>query len=159
MTTPKEGSALARFIRWVMRDTRYHALYPCTVEAQAADGSLDLTPDDESIRGTGLGAVQIRHGLPGVRVKVKQGARLLVGFEAGDPNRPFASLWEPGAIEEISVDGGTQPVTRQGDSVTVFWPPSVAVVGTTPAGPFTGTMTITSAASGIVDTGAENFKA
>ena len=155
----KEGSALARFIRWVMRDTRYHALYACTVESQAADGSLDLTPDDEELRGTGMQAVPIRHGLPGVRVKVKRGARLLVGFEAGDPTRPFASLWEPGAIEEISIDGGDQPVTRKGDPVTVFWPPSVTVVGTTPAGPFTGTMTITSAASGLVDDGAPNFKA
>jgi hypothetical protein len=157
--TTRESSRLERFIRWVMRDTRYHALYPCTVESQASDGSLDLTPDDESIRGTGLQAVPIRHGLPGVRVKVKQGARLLVGFEAGDPSRPFASFWEPGAIEEISVDGGDQPVSRKGDPVTVFWPPSVAVTGTTPVGAFVGTMTITSAASGLIDDGAANFKA
>lgn len=155
----KEGASLERFIRWVMRDTKYHALYPCTVEGQAADGTLDLTPDDAAIRGTGTQNVKIRHGLPGVRVKVKQGARILLGFEAGDPKRPFASLWEPGAIEEISVDGGTQPVSRAGDACTVFWPPQVSVVGTTPAGPFVGTMTITSSSSALIDTGAENFKA
>lgn len=142
-----------------MRDARYHALYPCTVEAQAADGTLDLTPDDEKIRGTGLQAVTIRHGLPGITVKVKAGARLLLGFEAGDPKRPFAALWEPGAIEEISVDGGNQPVTRKGDAVTVFWPPSVPVVGVTPVGAFTGTMTITTPGSGLVEDGAANFKA
>jgi len=152
-------SALAKFIRFVMRDTRYHALYPCTVEAQAADGTLDLTPDDEAIRGTGLQAVPIRHGLPGVRVKVKQGARLLLGFEAGDPTRPFAALWEPGAIEEISIDGGTKPVARAGDAATCFWPPSVAVTGTTPVGAFVGTMTITSPAPAILAAGAPRFKA
>jgi hypothetical protein len=142
-----------------MRDTRYHKLYPCTVEAQAADGTLDLTPDDESVRGTGTQSVQIRHGLPGVTVKVKKGARLLLGFEAGNPERPFASLWEPGAIEEISIDGGDKPVAREGDAVTCFWPPSVPVTGTLGGVPFAGTMTITSPAPGIIDTGAERFKA
>lgn len=154
-----KDSPLAKFIRWVMRDTKFHALYPCTVEAQAADGALDLTPDDDAIRGTGLQAVPIRHGLPGVTVKVKQGARLLVGFETGDPTRPFAALWEPGAIEEISIDGGTKPVCREGDSGTCFWPPSVPVVGTTPVGFFTGTMTITSPAPAIFTAGAKRLKA
>lgn len=142
-----------------MRDTRFHALYPCTVEAQAEDGSLDLTPDDEKIRGTGTQSVQIRHGLPGVRVKVKAGARILLGFEAGDPRRPFAALWEPGAIEEISIDGGTKPVCREGDSATVFWPPAVPVLGTTPLGAFAGTMTITSPSTALFDTGAAGLKA
>jgi hypothetical protein len=110
------------------------------------------------MRGDGLAKVPIRHGLPGVTVKVKQGARLLLGFEAGDPRRPYASLWEPGAIEEISIDGGDQPIARAGDPVTVFWPPSVPVVLTSPTGVFTGTMTITTAASGLIDDGAQRFK-
>jgi hypothetical protein len=155
----KFDKTLTRFIRWVMRDTRYHKQYPCTVESQDAAGLLDLTPDDAAMRGDGLGKVAIRHGLPGVTVKVKQGARLLLGFEAGDPRRPYASLWEPGAIEEISIDGGTKPVCREGDSGTCFWPPSVPVVGTTPAGPFAGTMTITSPAPAIFTSGAPRFKA
>lgn len=153
------GKSLAAFIRWVMRDTRYHAQYPCTVERQADDGTLDLTPDDEAIRGGGLQAVPIRHGLPGFRVKVKAGARLLLGFEAGDPARPYASLWEPGAVDEIAFDNGDRPIARDGDPVTVFFPPTVPVVGVTPVGAFTGTMTITTSASGLIDGGATGFKA
>lgn len=136
---------LERFIRWVMRDTKFHALYPCTVERQDANGLLELTPDDASIRGTGLAAVPIRHGLPGFTVKVKSGARLLLGFEAGDPRRPYAALWEPGAVEEISFDGGDKPVARSFDTASVFFPPNLLITGgLVGAFPFTGTITITS---------------
>lgn len=152
------GEALARFIRWVMRDTKFHALYPCVVERQDSNGLLDLTPDDESIRGNGFQNVPIRHGLPGFKVKVKQGARLLLGFEAGDPRRPFAALWEPGAVEEIIFNDGDAPVAHEGAPVTVFWPPAVPVILVTPLGPFTGTITITSAASGLIDGGRDDFK-
>lgn len=139
------SDALERFIRWVTRDTKYHALYPCTVERQDANGLLELTPDDEAMRGGGLGEVPIRHGLPGFTVKVKAGARVLLGFEAGDPKRPYAALWEPGAVDEISFDGGTNPVACDGDTGTVFFPPALVITGgLVGAFPFTGTITITS---------------
>lgn len=138
-------SALERFIRRVMGFTKYHALYPCTVESQDGNGLLDLTPDDEAIRGTGLGEVPIRHGLPGFTVKVKAGARVLLGFEAGDPKRPYAALWEPGSVEEIIFDGGDKPVARSFDTASVFFPPSLLITGgLVGAFPFTGTITITS---------------
>lgn len=151
--------ALERFVRWVMRDTRYHALYPATVERQDANGLLDLTPDDDAIRGTGLGAVPIRHGLPGFTVKVAKGARVLLGFEAGDPKRPYAALWEPGSVIEISFNGGTKPVARRGDSATVFFPPSLLVTGTLGPFPFTGTITITSPGVAMIDNGAPGLLA
>jgi hypothetical protein len=145
------SEALKRVIRAVMRDTRFHKLYPCTVESQDANGLLDLTPDDQELRGTGLGAVPIRHGLPGFTVKVKSGARLLLGFEAGDPKRPYAALWEPGAVEEIVFDSGTNPVACDGDSATVFFPPALLITGgLVGAFPFTGTITITSPGVGLI---------
>jgi hypothetical protein len=145
------SEALKRVIRAVMRDTRFHKLYPCTVERQDANGLLELTPDDEEIRGTGLAAVPIRHGLPGFTVKVKSGARLLLGFEAGDRKRPYAALWEPGAVEEIVFDGGTNPVACDGDSATVFFPPALVITGgLVGAFPFTGTITITSPGVGLI---------
>lgn len=157
MSDPRE--ALASFIRWVMRDTRYHALYAATVEGQAADDTLDLRPDDESIRGQGLSGVPIRHGLPGVRVRVGAGARVKLGFENGDPAKPYAALWEPGAIESLEFDGGTRQVARVGDPVTVFFPPTLTVTGTLLGGAFAGVITITSPGVGIIDSGAARVKA
>ncbi len=147
-------AAFAEIVRFVMRDTRYHQMYPCEVQGQSADATtLDLLPDDEEIRGTGLSGVPLRHGLPGITVRVPRGARVRLGFAAGDPTRPYAALWEPGTIESISFDGGTKPIARVGDSVTCFWPPSVPFIGTLAGMPFTGTMTITSPAPGIIGSG------
>lgn len=150
---------LARFIRWVMRDVRYHKLYPSTVQSQDGFGPVSLTPDDEEIRGQGLDAVTLWHGLPGVEVKVKPGARVLLGFHAGDPARPYAKLWESGSIEELRFDGGTQPLAREGDPVTVYWPPEMICKGTVPAGAFVGTMTITTPGGGMIDKGSDRVKA
>ena len=154
-------SSLEAFIRLVMRDTVYHRVYPCSVQGQSSDlKTLDLLPDDAEIRGTGLQSVPIRHGLPGVEVKVPVGARVLLGFEAGDPERPYAALWEPGSIEQIIFDGGTKPIARKGDAVTCFWPPSVPIVGTVgPAVLTGGLITITSPASGVITSGADGVLA
>src|SRR5512133_210126 len=73
----------------------YQALYPCTVVAQDGLGRLDLLPDDAKIRGTGFQGVPILSGLPGFVSTVAPGARVLLGFRGGDPQRPFAALWEP----------------------------------------------------------------
>lgn len=85
----------ARLVRWVMRDAVYQRLYPARVVGQAPGGGrLDLLPDDERIRGVGTQGVPIRHGLPGVSVEVPVGARVMLGFEEGNPAKPYAALWE-----------------------------------------------------------------
>lgn len=110
------------------------ALYPATVAAQGDDGSVDLRPDDARW-GQGLAAVPVRHGLPGVTVRVRVGARVLLGFEAGDVRRPYCSLWEPGSLEALTIEASVKlflqapsviaaqteesarPVARRGDLV------------------------------------------
>ncbi len=112
------------------------ALYPARVVSQQDDGTLDVKPDDTRW-GPGLSRVPVRHGLPGVSVRVRQGARILVGFEGGDITRPFASLWEPGSLDTLTVEasvklllkapsvvaaeveGDARPVARVGDLVKV----------------------------------------
>jgi hypothetical protein len=120
--------ALAAFIRWVMRDVTYHRLYPATVQRQDTDGTLDLYPEDPAIQGTGLSKVRIRHGLPGVTVKVPTGANVLLGFENGDPAKPYAALWNSGSVTEIVFDNGTQAIARQNDTVRVTVPPGTFLV-------------------------------
>ncbi|MBA2724292.1 MAG: hypothetical protein H0U56_15670 [Methylibium sp.] len=119
---------LARFIRWVMRDVTYSKFYPCEVQRQDAEGLVDLLPDDESIRGSGLAGIQLRHGLPGWTVQVATGARVLLGFDNGDPRKPYAALWEPGSVLGISFDGGSRPVTHLGALVTCGGPGTVVTL-------------------------------
>lgn len=71
----------------------YSQWYPARVIAQAADGSLELYPDDETIRGNGLTHVPLRHGLPGCTVELGEGARVLLFFEGGAPTAPAAALF------------------------------------------------------------------
>jgi hypothetical protein len=82
----------------------YGRLYPAKVIAQNGDGSLELYPDDELVRGSGISQVPIRHGLPGVTVKVNAGARVALFFENGDPKKPAVALWPDGSsCKEISI--------------------------------------------------------
>lgn len=105
----------------------YLATYPCKVLAQAADGSLELQP--ETARLPGLVAVPIRYGVPGVRAKVKVGARVGLSFEGGSPSAPVATIWDAGVIEELTVTAnnvrladGDMPLARRGDLVVVQMP-------------------------------------
>lgn len=95
----------------------YHAMYPCTVVAQ--DGNeLELLPDDAKVRGFGVGSVPIKPGAPGYEFEVPEGARVLLGFEAGDPSRPYCSLWESATdVDTITFDGGSEDIARTNDSV------------------------------------------
>jgi hypothetical protein len=99
----------------------YHALYPCTVMRQAADGTLDLVPDDARVRGSGCQGIRIRHGLPGFECTVPVSTRVLLGFEAGDPKRPYAMAWDVGSVTTVTFDSGTEDVARTGDSAGEFY--------------------------------------
>lgn len=154
------SAALKSFVEWVTRDRVYLANYPSTVERDHGDNHLDLRPDDERVAGTGLSRVPIRHGLPGVTCRVRVGSRVLLGFEAGDPRKPYAHCWDPGSIESVSFDGGEAAVARIGDAVAVYWPASVTIAGTiTGVGAMTGTMTIGTQSAGVIQSGAARVRA
>lgn len=143
--------SLAKFIRWVMRDVRYLGTYACTVQGQTGS-LLDVLPDDPDMAGRGLSGVPIRHGLPGCTVQVRTGARVLLAFENGDPTKPYVALWAEGDITSVSVGyGGTKPVARIGDTVSVFFPALIPFSGTVGGVPASGVLTITQACPGIID--------
>lgn len=100
---------LERIIRWVMRDTLFLGQYTAKVEAQNADGTLDLLPDDLRLRAQGLQSVPIRHGLPGVSVDVPNEERVLLAFDGGNPTQPYAALWHEGQVTAVRI-GGTDAV-------------------------------------------------
>jgi hypothetical protein len=84
----------------------YRALYPAKVVTQSADGTLEVQPDDARL-GSSLTKVPIRTPAPDIVITVTAGARVLIGFEAGLPNAPYASLWQSGSIISMAVGGDT----------------------------------------------------
>lgn len=109
--------ALARFVEQVTARVDYLALYPCEIVAQNEDGTVEVKPDDQDRLGPGLSHVPIR-GLPGVTVKVKKGARALVGFDGGSAIKPFVSLWQADSLDEIAIKASTK-VTVAAPSVVL----------------------------------------
>lgn len=107
--------AVTDLVRQLVGHTDYHALYPAEVRGQNDDLTLELKPDSPKL--PGLSRVAIRHGLPGVSVRVKQKARVLLGFEAGDPQRPYAALWTADSLDTLTVEAATKLVLRAPSTV------------------------------------------
>jgi hypothetical protein len=87
---------LQALVRGFVRDLDYAKSYPAKVVKQASDGTLELQP--ENTRLPGMTGVPLRYGMPGVTVKVQPGGRVFVTFEAADPQRPVATLWDPVSV-------------------------------------------------------------
>lgn len=121
--------ALVRFIRWVCRDCRYHRHYPCTVEFIHGDDAVDVTPDDDAIKGEGLSHIRPDPGIPNSGIRPTTGARCLVGFKSGDPEKAFISSWESGGIDRVSLDGGASGIAAIGDPVEVLLATPYAIGG------------------------------
>lgn len=128
---------LARFIRWVTRDTIYLGTYPGTIMKQIGE-TCDIVPDSDKVNngGKGLSNVPIRHGAPGVEILVAPGSRALLAFDNGDPDKPYVALWERATLITLKLAGGTMPVARVGDQVAVsgVTPGMGVAVGTIMAG-------------------------
>jgi hypothetical protein len=118
---------LAAFVLQVMDFVRLHPLFAAKVVAQNGDGTLELQPDSDVL--PQLSRVPIRWGIPGVTATVAAGARVLVGFENGDPARPIATLWDSASVTQLNINagtivlnGGASKVGRVGDPVRVTIP-------------------------------------
>ena len=142
-------AALERLLGRLTRRVDYTALWPARVVAQRGDGTLDLVPD--SPRVAPCQSVPYRT-VRGLSVEVAAGARVLLGYEGGDPARPYALAWELGDAT-VRVNGGSTRAAREGDSVSVEIPIGAVLVmvagvptpNPTPI-PLTGTITSGTAA-------------
>jgi len=149
--------ALEAFLLAVFARIDYLALYPAKVVSQNGDGSVDVQPDDARL--PGMTSVPLRFGLPGLELKVTSGARVLIGFENGDPRRPVATAWEKDGFQSVAIGGGTQPIARVGDTVSVSIPAGTPIAGQLAGQPFTGAWTQPVICTGTILTGNQQVKA
>jgi hypothetical protein len=100
--------ALGAVVKGLLRPLDYLALYPAKVVSQAASGALDVQPEDTRL--PPMSGVPLRLGLPGCKATVQPGARVLVGFEGGDPRRPVATVWDTAVVVKLQLGGdGGEP--------------------------------------------------
>ncbi len=127
-------------VRGAIPNIDFFAYYRAQVMAQSLDGStVDVQPDDQRLPACSM--IPLRLGLPGVTVTVQPGCFVMLGWDGGDPSKPFATLWDlggtllnikitagnasPAATFEmnpvgfpgcISLNGGVRPVACVGDT-------------------------------------------
>jgi len=102
-------------------------LYRARVDVCQSDGQhCDVTPDDKRL--SAEKNVPVRVGIPGAQAAVAPGAVVLLGWERGDPARPFCvPSWESGATVlqlilnavalYLGAQAGALPAARQTDPV------------------------------------------
>lgn len=137
-------AAIAAIIRAETRRMDFHALYPASVVSQdGAGGPLDLRPDAEALPAPQAVPLRVVNG---VKLTLPAGTRVLLGYEAGDPSKPYATLGPFAEVSRFAVNGATSRAAREGDDVTAgadfaTWAASVTakvntLVGTlTPSAP------------------------
>lgn len=171
----KPTSSLARLIRWVMRDTTYHGCYAATVEVDNGDGTFDVRIENPDLPIDGVQQAKARAGLPGTTIGAEQGAPCLVGFEEGDPAKPYIAAWSGEGLRRVEITGA-RPIARVGDTLDVMLPPVVTVAGIVegevvtspgpppvvsilPPTPFEGVVTVTSKPLAVIQTGLPDITA
>jgi hypothetical protein len=175
------ATALRRLIQAATRDHPYLRAYGVEVQAQHADGTVDVLPEAPDIRGLGLQHVPIMTSPAGTSARVQPGTWGLLRFADGDPRKPRIVAWayQKGSAV-VSLDGGHAGVARNGDLVELMLSASTPISGvmggtltspnpvpppptiTTPIPPtsqFTGFATIAAPVQGRIFGGAQRIKA
>lgn len=103
-------------------------------------------------------------GVSGAHTTLTRGTEVLVAFIDGDRGQPaiigFVGRGGPGDVPELLELGGPggSPVARLGDSVTVFFPPSIPFTGTVAGAPATGLLTILNPGVGLIQSGSSKVQ-
>jgi hypothetical protein len=105
--------ALLALARAAFPTMAYQRLYRAKVVKQSGQ-KVDVDCDDAAIGS--LADVPIRHGLPGIEVTIAPQAWVRLGFDDGDPQKPFVGLWDGGeSVTEIKIAGSTYSIPKWDD--------------------------------------------
>jgi len=142
-------SVLADFFalaRASVPEATYASCYWASVVKQDGD-TIDVRPDDQRV--PPMQGVRLTVGVPGVKVNVAAGARVLVGWSGGAPRFPYVHGWDQSenAVKvshvvagklEWGAEGATDPVTKANELsallqalITLLAALTVAPVGAT----------------------------
>ena len=101
----------------------YHAGYRARVVAQSGDlRTVDVITDSELFPRTGMQAIPVRWGMPGLDASLTPGAFVTLLHDEGDPSKPYVTSCDPWSAQKatsIQIGGGSLPVARLGDLVSV----------------------------------------
>lgn len=109
-TEDRLKKAFAAMVAKVMRRVDYLGMYPATVLTDHGDNTVDLEPDDTRI--AKLVKVPIALFIPGAKITVKKDARVLLGWDSGNPAKPRAYLWQSGDLDTLKIIGETLVVVE-----------------------------------------------
>lgn len=132
----------------------FFTFYDAKIVSQSADGAtVDLEPADKRI--PKLQRVPLRNGVAATTCKVSAGTFVRLGWDRGNPQYPFACLWQGDeTVTRISIAGDTD-AARKGDHsdagtwVFAFTPGPSAALSITYTDP-DGTVTTLASGSGAV---------
>lgn len=82
--------AITSLVQQATAHIDYFALYDARVVSQSGS-MVDVIPVDSRL--PGMSKVPLRLGIPGTTVQVAPGAILRIGWDRGNPQFPFAALW------------------------------------------------------------------
>lgn len=99
----------------------YYATYICQVQGQSADlTTVDISPvgaRNQSLLG-GFQRVPVRF-LTGIKIQVAQGSSVLLAWDGGNPEQPYALAGLSGDTAQSIQLAGNTPVARKGDTVNI----------------------------------------
>jgi hypothetical protein len=108
-------AAFAAIVRAETRRVDLFALYPATVLSQdGAGGPLDLRPDSDALPPPQAVPLRVVNG---VKLTLPAGTRVLLGYEAGDPSKPYAVLGPFADVTRFAVNGASTKAARDGEAV------------------------------------------
>ena len=140
----------------------YRRIYRGKVVGQSGDlQRVDVRPFDSTL--PDMAGVELRHGVPGLKVQVALGCSIQIGWDDGKPHQPFAALWSADASAvrvvisatalELGVDGATEPavhgLAQMQQLVSAF---TAIATGLTSLGQASQAATVTAAAAALPST-------
>lgn len=142
---------------------RLRGRYRFRVSSMSGDRVM-LEPVRKDLGLSTIGPVKQRPGVAGCWAQLAHGAEVVVSFlDDGDPAWPciegFPAKGDACFIPtSLEICGPGAPAARLGDSVSVFFPPTIPFTAQLVGGAYVGTMTILNAAPGIINAGSGKVK-